>query len=75
MAVDVSDPQRVVLVSSGVPGPGEQPVIRRRFEGAEVEEVVAGGLDVLVEDDAGVGVVGAVGPAITSTVSNARMKS
>ncbi len=46
---EVADAQRVVLVAVDVGRPGQQAVVGRHVERAEVEELVAVGLDVLVE--------------------------
>ena len=48
---DVADSQRVVLVAAGVGRPGHEPVVGAHLERAEVEELVAGGLGVLVEHE------------------------
>ncbi len=49
--LDVANAQRVVLVALGVGRPRGERVRRVRFEPAELEEVVPGGLDVLVEHE------------------------
>jgi hypothetical protein len=49
--VDIADPHRVALVALGVARPCGEPVVEARLEEAEVEEVVARRLHVLVEHD------------------------
>ena len=48
---EVPDPQRVHLAAVEVARPRQQRVVRRGLDGVDVEVVVAGGLDVAVEDD------------------------
>ena len=53
----LADPHRVALAAVGVAGPGQQRVVGRRLDGVDVEELVAVGLGVAVEDDVGGGLL------------------